>query len=372
MRHIPSVLLVGNTKADKQESMLRYADLLSSLYSEFCFVRRVESPCFFGRFPGLSAGLRKYLGYIDKLIIFPIFLLIVSHRYHRVHIVDHGNAYYSFCCPRLNCIITCHDLLAVRAAFGDSSTACLSSPMGVWLQRLILSGLRRAGTVVFVSESTRLDYQRLVGKLSTQRQHVIPNPLNAPFRPDPLAFPLTPAEHALFPEGPYLLMVGSSLPRKNRYIALQILEKLGASSAYRVVFAGAPLTPAEEGFRMRHQFGNRLISIERPSHALLNCLYCHAHALLFPSFAEGFGWPLLEAQACHCPVIASRTTSIPEVAGAGALYADPTSAEDFIAHVRILEIPAERSKLITLGSANVKRFSQSEVAYAYRYKALQL
>ena len=110
-------------------------------------------------------------------------------------------------------------------------------------------------------------------------------------------------------------MVGSSHPRKNRTLALQLLEHLGPSSPYMVVFAGAPLTVAHQTFRACHPLGDRLISIEEPSHALLNRLYCHAHALLFPSFSEGFGWPLVEAQTCHCPVIASPTTSIPEVAG---------------------------------------------------------
>lgn len=363
-------MVVGNYRADHQQSMRRYGELLVSIYRQHSQVVFVEPPGLIGCLPGLPAIARKYLAYIDKLLLFPIWLALSARRFQRVHIADHSNAFYAFCCRRRQSIVTCHDLLAVRAAFGDASTACSASPIGVWLQRLILAGLRRAGAVVFVSEATRLDYQRLIGSPADQRQQVIPNPLNAPFRPDPQAFPLTPAEETQIPAGPYLLMVGSALLRKNRSLALRVLEQLGPASPYSVVFAGAPLAQAELDFRHNHPLGARLIPIERPSHALLNRLYCQAHALLFPSFAEGFGWPLLEAQCCHCPVIASHTTSIPEVAGAGALYADPTNVNAFVAHVRTLEHPAERARLVALGSANTRRFNPDAVAAAYRRLAL--
>jgi glycosyltransferase involved in cell wall biosynthesis len=113
------------------------------------------------------------------------------------------------------------------------------------------------------------------------------------------------------------------------------------------------------------------MSITHPSHALLNRLYCQAHALLFPSFAEGFGWPLVEAQTCRCPVIASGTTSIPEVAGDGALYANPTDVDTFAAHVRTLEDPAARANMIHRGLANLHRYDLEVVADAYRLFAIQ-
>jgi glycosyltransferase involved in cell wall biosynthesis len=358
------VLVVGNYRPDQQQSMRRYSELLLSIYNADHDAQLVQAPCLVGRLPGLPAPVCKYLAYIDKLLIFPIWLVILSTRFDLVHIADHSNAFYVYCCLRRQTIVTCHDLLAVRAAFGDATTACTPSPIGIWLQRLILAGLRRAGAVMFISEATRKDYELLLGKPLQQRHAVVPLPLNAPFCPDPQAFSLTPSELALIPDRPYLLMVGSALPRKNRAMALLILQHLGATSIYHLVFAGAPLTPLEQKFRVQQPLGERLITIERPSHALLNRLYCEAHALLFPSFSEGFGWPLLEAQICHCPVIASNTTSIPEVAGAGALYADPTDVLAFVAHVRALEQPADRARLISFGSLNTRRYNQDSIAEA--------
>jgi glycosyltransferase involved in cell wall biosynthesis len=194
--------------------------------------------------------------------------------------------------------------------------------------------------------------------------------LNAPFTANAAVFNLSEAEQALLPSGPFLLMVGSAMPRKNRALALQLLEWLGISSPYRLVFAGAALDSAEQVFRDTHPLGERLLSIPRPSHSLLNRLYCQAHALLFPSLAEGFGWPLLEAQACDCPVIASTTTSIPEVAGNAALFADPHDVATFAGHVRALEDPLARTRLIQLGRLNLCRFAPEVVSDAYRSFAI--
>lgn len=351
--------------------MLRFADLLRHLYGSVGPVTIAAPSVVVAGLPALPAIARKYLAYIDKLVVFPLWLFCRTRSFHVIHIADHSNAFYSFFCPRRRCLVTCHDLLAVRGALGDPAAACDASPIGIWLQRLIMAGLRRADAVAFVSEATHADFQRLIGSPPKQRHAVIPNPLNAPFSPNSEVFPLTPAEEAQIPEQPFLLMVGSALRRKNRGLALQLLADLGPSSSYRVVFAGAPLTEAEESFRSTHPSGGRLVSIPRPSHGLLNRLYCQAHALLFPSFAEGFGWPLVEAQTCHCPVIASPTTSIPEVAGDGALYANPTDVGAFADHVRALEDPAVRARLIGLGVANTRRFDPEVVGEAYRRFAFQ-
>ena len=365
------ILVVGNYPADRQQSMIRFAHLLVSFYKPLAEVHLVRPPVLIARLRGLSPLARKYLAYIDKLLLFPLWLLLRARSYQLVHIADHSNAFYSFFCPPKRCIVTCHDLLAVRGAMGDRSTACVASPIGIWLQRLIIAGLRRAGAVVFVSQASYQDFERLIGNPPLQRHAVIPNTLNAPFSADPDASSLTSAEQVCILEQPFLLMVGSALPRKNRSLALRLIEQLGSESPYRIVFAGAPFTEDEQSFHVIHPLGDRLLSIERPSHALLNQLYCRAHALLFPSFAEGFGWPLLEAQTCRCPVIASPTTSIPEVAGDGALYAKPTDVATFAAHVHSLEHPDERARMIELGINNLNRYDPNVVGEAYRRFAFQ-
>jgi glycosyltransferase involved in cell wall biosynthesis len=368
---LKSVLIVANYIPDQQQSMLRFADLLVRLYEVEVLCQTASPSATLARLPGLPSGLIKYLAYIDKLILFPLWLFFRSRSFDRIHIADHSNAFYSFFCPRARCLVTCHDLLAVRGALGDPAAGCKPSPIGIWLQRLIMAGLRRADAVAFDSYATYADFRRLIAFNQQQHQAVIPIPLNAPFSPDPAAFTLSSTEEAMIPHEPFLLMVGSALPRKNRGLALQLLEFLGDGSPYLVVFAGAPFTENEHHFRASSPVGKRLVSIPHPSHGFLNHLYCQAHALLFPSFSEGFGWPLVEAQTCRCPVIASATTSIPEVAGDGALYAHPTDVVVFATHVRALEDPLERARMIALGIANTRRYDLELVGTAYRKFAFQ-
>jgi glycosyltransferase involved in cell wall biosynthesis len=366
-----SVLIVGNYRNDGLQSMERYAKLLVRIYQHEADVVLVRPHLIVGRIPGLPSLIRKYLAYIDKLLCFPLWLAVRARSFDLVHIADHSNGFYSFCCARNKCIVTCHDLLAVRGARGDHNAACTASPLGLWLQLMIMAGLRNSGRLIFVSEFTLSDYQKLGGGPSDQIRTVIPNPLNATFSPQLSDLALETEESRMIPKAPFLLMVGSGLPRKNRNLALRLLEELGELSPYHLVFAGAPLGPVESTFRHCHYLGDRLISVVRPSHNLLNHLYCKAHALLFPSLSEGFGWPLIEAQACNCPVIASTTTSIPEIAGSGALYAAPNDVKTFGIHVRKLEDHNLRTALLARGRTNLQRFSSELIARSYRQFAFK-
>jgi glycosyltransferase involved in cell wall biosynthesis len=92
-------------------------------------------------------------------------------------------------------------------------------------------------------------------------------------------------------------------------------------------------------------------------------LYKNAQALVFPSLFEGFGIPLLEAMAMECPIIASSTTSIPEVAGDAAYYFDPTNTQSICdAMHRIVDDHALRETLIRNGKNRVTDYSYDKVA----------
>jgi glycosyltransferase involved in cell wall biosynthesis len=92
-------------------------------------------------------------------------------------------------------------------------------------------------------------------------------------------------------------------------------------------------------------------------------LYKNAKALVFPSLFEGFGIPLLEAMAMECPIIASNTTSIPEVAGDAAYYFDPKNPQSICeAMHRIINDPALRENLIRNGKNRVTHYSYDKVA----------
>lgn len=86
-------------------------------------------------------------------------------------------------------------------------------------------------------------------------------------------------------------------------------------------------------------------------------LYAHAKALLFPSIYEGFGIPIVEAMILKCPVICSRTSSLPEVANDAALYAELNPASFLAAIQLILKNQILRQELVDAGKSRAANFS---------------
>jgi alpha-1,3-rhamnosyl/mannosyltransferase len=84
-------------------------------------------------------------------------------------------------------------------------------------------------------------------------------------------------------------------------------------------------------------------------------LVAGASLFVYPSLYEGFGFPVVQAMAAGVPVLASRTSCLPEIAGDGAAYVDPRSTSDMSAQMlKLLESQTERSKLSQLGRARAE------------------
>jgi alpha-1,3-rhamnosyl/mannosyltransferase len=95
----------------------------------------------------------------------------------------------------------------------------------------------------------------------------------------------------------------------------------------------------------------------------LRGLYAGAEALAYPSLHEGFGLPVAEAMACGIPVVTSRTSSLPEVAGGAALLVDPRDPQEIAScFLDLLRDPALRSRLIAAGLARTRELSWRRTA----------
>lgn len=95
----------------------------------------------------------------------------------------------------------------------------------------------------------------------------------------------------------------------------------------------------------------------------LKSMYSMAALYVYPSWYEGFGLPILEAQACGCPVLISNLTSCPEAAGEGAHFVDPYSVEAIKEGIlRMLTDQDYKNTLIKKGYENIKRFSWEKSA----------
>lgn len=362
------VLLVGNYPRDAQESMQRFAlAMLDGLRKCGVSVELLQPPVRLGRFGASSLhGLGKWLAYLDKYALFPLLLRRRAARPGTVvHLCDHGNAMYAAALPGTPVVITCHDLLAVRGALGED-TDCPASAAGKWLQRWILHSLAHASIIACVSSATKADADRMVDLTRRgTRTAYLPIGLNHPYRPIPHSE--ADARLAQIPTltGPFILHIGSNLRRKNREGVLRIFAKTAAHWTGQLVFAGQPLSAELRALAASLGIAARIVEVPKPGNDLLEALYNRATALLFPSRFEGFGWPIIEAQACACPVVCSNSGPLPEVAGAGGLIREVDDEDGLAADVLRLTDPQEREDWGQKGLANARRFTTERMVQQY-------
>jgi glycosyltransferase involved in cell wall biosynthesis len=97
----------------------------------------------------------------------------------------------------------------------------------------------------------------------------------------------------------------------------------------------------------------------------LEALYSRAMALVFPSRYEGFGWPVIEAQASGCPVICSHAGPLPEVVGEGGIICPLDDEEAFASAILRLSDPVERDSWVRRGLVNAAEFSTERMIEGY-------
>jgi glycosyltransferase involved in cell wall biosynthesis len=343
------ILLVGNYPNDAQHSMRLVASMLEAgLRAAGVDVKVIRPEPLFGRLRRGATGLGKWLGYLDKFLVFPPRLRAAAKGCDLVHICDHSNAFYTRSVRGVPVTSSCHDLLAVRSALGEFP----ENPTG-WsgriLQHMILRGLRSAWRVTCISEATRADLQRVAGRDGC----VIYLGLNPVFEG---GIKIKSRSKSKSGAG-FILHVGGSQWYKNRNGVLDIyaeLRRLLGDAAPELVMAG-PRGAEAPGVRW----------VEKLTDAALRELYENAELLLFPSLAEGFGLPVIEAQACGCRVVTTRRAPLTEAGGdAAACLDDPRDAAAcarVVADV-LAEDETARQRRVQAGLENAARFSMEKMA----------
>jgi glycosyltransferase involved in cell wall biosynthesis len=163
--------------------------------------------------------------------------------------------------------------------------------------------------------------------------------------------------------GQYFLYLGTLQPRKNLSRIILAYAQLLASTRQAtpaLVLAGKQGWLHEELFRLvdRLGLGDNVCFPGYVAEDDKAALLSGATAFVFPSLYEGFGLPVLEAQACGCPVVTSTSSSLPEVAGTGAVLVDPTDTDAIASAMAQLQASEPlRQALIGAGYSNVRRFS---------------
>jgi glycosyltransferase involved in cell wall biosynthesis len=353
------VLLISNYLPLKQKSMLRYAEMLrSELLNAGWNVTMVHPPAILGRARIAAPGKpwTKWLQYIDMFLFAPFYLRWKARSVDLIHVCDHSNSMYLPCAGTKPAVITCHDLLAVRAARGDFPGVQVGATGRIY-QTWILSNLVRARNIICDSGKTENDLRTLVPGLSGETRVIhIPLVLGRGAT-DKKKTDQSPPGLAL---GTYLLHVGGSW-YKNRLGVLKIFAALRNRPRFekvRLVMVGPSWESDLTKFSSSQGLDEHVLRLHDLSDEELQDLYTGALALLFPSWEEGFGWPILEAQACGCPVITSNRQPMAEIAGDAAILVDPGSPDDAAAEIlrRLEEFPDLRER----GFRNVSRFALND------------
>ena len=263
-------------------------------------------------------------------------------------------------------IVTIHDL---TLSFYPGKK--LTSPWHRFAYHLaIRTAVKKAKKIIAVSENTKKDLQNLF-KIKEEKINVIYEGVNSQFRvlQDKAIVENIRKKYKL--EKPYLLYTGVWRSHKNLpnlIKAFNVLKTDYGFDGYLVITGRKDpvYAPDIENETLSLELGNDIIFTGLVDDSDLIALYNGSLAYVFPSFYEGFGLPPLEAMQCGVPVVASNTSSVPEVCGDGnAVFFDPNSPEDMA--INIFEVISQKSlrqKLITRGLQRARQFSWSKMAEA--------
>jgi glycosyltransferase involved in cell wall biosynthesis len=261
------------------------------------------------------------------------------------------------------CVVTINDVIPLVTPFLFDSR-----PDPRWTRSLlrrvyaaeVATGARRAARIITLSECSRCDLERLFPAARGKVRVIYPG-CDERYQPvdDPEELARVRARWAL--PARFLVYVGGLGQRKNL---------AGLLRAYAGLVRAAPTTPPlvvvgtataflpglqaqaqRLGIADRVRFPGYIPTAEMP--AVLSA----AELLVYPSFYEGFGLPVLEAMACGCPVVCSGTSSLPEVGGDAVIYADPGDPDDIARGMaRVLADRALRARMREAGLRRARLF----------------
>jgi glycosyltransferase involved in cell wall biosynthesis len=206
--------------------------------------------------------------------------------------------------------------------------------------------------IICISENTKKDILKFFPQTDEKKLHVIHNGISNEFYKLEDILIKNELENRY---GNYILFVGARhVPHKNFPPLVVALEK---HKNLNLLLAGGNVLANSEIEYMDKYIKGRYFQILGTSNKELNDLYNNAFALVYPSLYEGFGLPIIEAQAAGCPVIATNVSSVTEIAYGSALLTDSGNAEEIDAELNKLYDTEIRKKIIDKGINNSKQFS---------------
>ena len=353
-------------------SMPRYTQWLADGMAARGHTVRIWAPQ-----PGFHAlpvpeRLKKWMGYLDQFAVFPRWVRrqMAAQPADTLYVfTDHSLGPWVPLAASRPHVIHCHDLLAHHSALGRVPLNRTSASGRVY-QRYIRQGFAQGRRFIAISKKTEQDLRGFVGPSPTIE--VVYNGVNPQFVP---AKDIVAERAALgrklgidLSRG-FLLHVGVNTWYKNRTGVLAMVDRWRRSTpvGLPLLMVGPPPPDALASQRLAMHAPSEVHFLSKVEDDVLIGLYGTATAFLFPSIAEGFGWPIAEAMASGCPVITTDAAPMNEVGGSAAFYVPPADANapadaawtaaaaEVITKVLALS-PLERQLAVDKGLSQVRRF----------------
>lgn len=355
------------------QSMPRYANMLLRGMQERGHEVEVWSPkARFYKLP-MKDSLKKWLGYVDQYIVFPMEVKFkLKHCAINTLFVFADQALGPWV-PLVNKkphLVHCHDFLALNSALGNIPENPTSFTGKIY-QNFIRKGFSKGKNFISISRKTQQDLL-LLHKGTVENTAVCYNGFNRPFYPlqTDLARTILGNQLKLDLTKGYIIHVGGNQFYKNRKGVIEIYEAWRSNSRLKLplLLIGSP--PSDELEKAYHNstFKEDIYFIKDLSDDYINSVYSGASCLLFPSLEEGFGWPIAEALASGCPVITTSAPPMTEVIGGADFFLIPKRPfNELLVKDWALEASKQISKIIILSEEQKKVCLQAGFESAKRF-----
>jgi len=374
------VVLFSHPEFMASQSMPRFAGMLKDAYTARGHHVEIWRPV--ARVYNLVSrkSLKKWAGYIDQYVLFPRTVKKLLRQ-------QSADTLFVFCDQALGPwvplvrtrphVVHAHDLLALRSALGlmpENPT----SWTGRIYQKYIRRGFAKARNFISISNNTKSDLHEF-GGVQPALSEVVYNGLNYPFSPMavPSAHEVLASAGLPACEQGMLLHISGAQWYKNMsgLLRLYIAYAKRVANPLPLWCIGPPPNVALKAILSNLPANGQVLFFQKLNQQALVAAYSVADAFIFPSLIEGFGWPIIEAQACGCLVLTTDAPPMNEISGPAATliprlnFSDDIGAWAENAAGRLIDLlslePAAKQDLVLKGRDHASRFDADTAINAY-------